>query len=270
MKSRLFALLLVLCLCLGFAGCARNDVEDNPSNNPSQESTDGTQDTSEPTNDTSESEVKKEELTEDQVTALTKIIGEIAPLDYLGRSVKPAELPNEELLRVCLYMYNPRHSGFASDTSEWVITRKTTKYFGIETVTLDPTITCSCGQTIATYDSGNDCYGWDVEDTHYLEHTAEAYNELIEAYKLEDLYYVEMYKIFPDLTKNTNSDKMNFYATYADAEKKENALFSAANETEFASALEGLDDAKKVKYTYVFKADDSGKKFVLQEYIIGE
>lgn len=270
MKSRLLALLLVLCLCLGFAGCAKNDAADNPSNNLSQESTGDTQGTSEPTNDTSEPEVKKEELTEDQITALTKIISEITPLDYLGKSVKPTELTNEELLRVCLYIYNPRHSGFASDTSEWVITRKTEKYFGIENVTLDPTITCPCGQTMATYTSDNDCYNWDVENTHYLEHTAEAYNEMIEAYKLEDLYYVELYKIFPDLMKNTNSDQMNFYATYADAEKQENALFTAANETEFASALDELDDTKKVKYTYIFKADDSGKKFVLQEYIIGE
>lgn len=270
MKTRLFALLLSLCLCIGLVGCTGNDAEGNPSNNPSLESTDGTQDTSEPTNETTEPEVKKEELTEDQITALTKIIGEITPLDYLGKSVKPTELTSEELLRVCLYIYNPRHSGFASDTSEWVVTRKAKSYFGIENVTLDSTITCPCGQTMATYDNGNDCYSWDVEDTHYLEHTAEAYNDIIEAYKLEDLYYVELYKIFPDLMKNTNSDQMNFYATYADAEKQENALFSAANETEFTSALEGLDDAKKVKYTYVFKADDSGKKFVLQEYIIGE
>lgn len=270
MKSRLLALLLVLCLCLGFAGCAKNDAADNPSNNPSQESTGDTQGTSEPTNDTSELEVKKEELTEDQITALTKIISEITPLDYLGKSVKPTELTNEELLRVCLYIFNPRNSGFDAVNADSVTTAKARTYFGIEKPTLDPTITCSCGQTIATYNSEKNWYCWSVEDTHYLEHTAEAYNEMIEAYKFEDLYYVEMYKIFPDLMKNTNSDQMNFYATYADAEKQENVLFSAANETEFATALEGLDNAKKVKYTYVFKADDSGKKFVLQEYIIGE
>lgn len=270
MKTRFFALLLALCLCIGLVGCTGNDAEGNPSNNLSQESTDGTQDTSEPTDETTEPEVKKEELTEDQVTALTKIIGEIAPLDYLGKSVKPAELTNEELLRVCLYIFNPRNSGFDAINANSVTTAKAKTYFGIEELTLDPIITCSCGQTIATYNSEKNWYCWSVEDTHYLEHTAEAYNEIIEAYKLEDLYYVELYKIFPDLMKNTNSDQMNFYATYADAEKQENALFSAANETEFTSALEGLDDAKKVKYTYVFKADDSGKKFVLQEYIIGE
>lgn len=303
MKTKLFALLYALCLCVGLVGCTENDAEGDPSNNPSQESTDETQDTSDltdstdnssdpadgpddsndpidgaddsndptdGTDDTSKPQVEKEQLTEDEVTDLTKIIGEIAPLDYLGRSVKTSEITNEEILRIGLYIFNPRNSGFDATNSNLVVTSKAKKYFGIENVTLDPSITCSCGQTIATYNSEKDWYCWSVEDTHYLEHTAEAYNELIEAYKLEDLYYVELYKIFPDLMKNTTSDQMNFYATYADSEKQENALFSAANETEFTTALDALTDAEKTKYTYIFKLDDSGKNFILQEYMIGE
>lgn len=246
--KRMLILLLLFVSCFGLVGCADDEkVEEN---------------------DKEVEPVNKVALTEDEKEEIQETIEKIAPIDYLGKSFKSEELSNDEILRIGLYIFNPRNSGFDAINADFVVTNKAKNYFGIENVELVD-ITCSCGKTIATYDAEKNWYCWSIDDTHYLEHKAEAYNEFIDFYKIDDLYYVEMYKIFPDLMVNSSSSQYNFYATYSDAERQENVLFTVSNESEFTSALEQLDDSKKVKYTYIFKLSESRRDYILTEYKIG-
>lgn len=84
-------------------------------------------------------------------------------------------------------------------------------------------------------------------------------------YKVEDKYIVEVYKIFPDLLKNSSTTQYNFYSTYNDAANQQNALFSIANEDEFTNAVESLDDSQKVLYTLTFERNGT---FKLVNYVI--
>lgn len=200
----------------------------------------------------------KVETTKMETDSLTKRVDNLAPVDQLGKSFKTSELTNDELLRLGYSIFGPvKNFGFLDITFENLNRTYIKGFFGREDATAKD-ILCSCGETIATYNSSNDTYTWDQE-FHYLNHKSDTFNEIKDMYKIEDKYIVEVYKIFPDLLMNSSTTQYNFYATYNDAANQENALFTVTNEDEFTNALENLDDSQKVLYTLTFKRDGTFK-----------
>ena len=206
----------------------------------------------------------KEEVTNLEQTSLTNRVNKLAPVDWLGKSFKTADLTDEELLRLGFSLFGPvQNFGFMDITFEDLNRTYIKGYFGREDVS-PKDITCSCGKVISTYNSENDTFTWDNE-FHYLDHKSNVYNEIKDMYKVEDKYIVLVYKIFSDLLINSSSTQYSFYSTYHDAVNKENVLFTVANEAEFTSALEALDDSQKVLYTLTFKRVSGSFKLVNYE-----
>lgn len=198
------------------------------------------------------------EVTNMEKTSLTNRVEKLDAVDQLGRSFKAADLTNDELLRLGFSLFGPvKNFGFTNITFEDLSRTYIKGFFGREDA--EPKdIICSCGKVISTYNSSNDTFTWNQE-FHYLEHKSDTYNEIKDMYKIEDKYIVEVYKIFPDLLKNSSISQYNFYSTYNDAANQQNALFSVANEDEFTSALESLDDSQKVLYTLTFERNGTFK-----------
>lgn len=177
---------------------------------------------------------------------MQKKFGRVAAFDWYGKSFKPADLTNDEMLLYDFLQFNPKGNGFLDITFETLNRTYIKSKLGREDVT-PKDILCSCGKVIATYNSANDTFTWDKE-FHYQDHQAEAYYEIKDMYKIENRYVVEAYKVFPDLMMNSSTSQFNFYATYSDAAAQKNILFTVANESEFTSAVEALDDSKKGLY----------------------
>lgn len=200
----------------------------------------------------------REEVTNLEKNSLTNRVNKLAPVDWLGKSFKTADLTNEELLRLGFSLFGPvENFGFVDITFKDLNRTYIRGYFGREDV-FPQDITCSCGKVISTYNSENDTFTWDSE-LHYLEHKSNVYNEILDMYKIEDKFIVKVYKIFSDVMVNSSTTEYNFYSTYNDAADKENVLFTVTNESEVASALESLDDSKKVLYILIFKQDGTFK-----------
>lgn len=207
----------------------------------------------------------KEEIKEIEVTSLNNRLKTLQAADWLGKSFKPSDLTNEELLRVGFEMFGPtKNSAFVSTTFAGLVRTYINGYFGREDAKPQD-ITCSCGKVIATYNSENDKYTWD-DEYHYLAHKSNVYNDVLDMYKVEDKYIVKVYKIFSDVMMNSSTTEYNFYSTYNDAVNKENILFTVTNESEFTNALDSLDKSKKVLYTLTFTKNGT---FKLVDYKIG-
>lgn len=206
----------------------------------------------------------KEELKTLEKTSITKRVDNLEPADWLGKSFKTEDLTNDELLRLGFSIFGPvKNFGFLDITFENLNRTYIKGFFGREDG-IPKDITCSCGKVIATYNSSNDTYTWD-DEFHYLNHKSNVYNEIVDMYKIEDKYIVKTYKIFSDIMMNSSTSEYNFYNTYNAAVNEENKLFIVSNEEEFTSALESLDNSKKVLYTLTFKKISGTYKLINYE-----
>lgn len=213
-------------------------------------------------------ELVPEALTKEETEDLLEIIEKIEPIDFLGKSFKPEELTNDEMLRLTFDIFGAQEYGIVGIEGKYFRDSIAKKYFGYENLEMTDMI-CNCGATLATYDAEEDQYSWDGSFHNYEAHTCDVYNEYLEAYKLEDQYIVSAYKLFPDLMENSSADDIHFYATYEDAKKQKNAVIMAASEDEFTEALASIDPTELVIYTYFFEKNTEGQ-FILAEYSIGE
>lgn len=203
----------------------------------------------------------REETTNMEKTSLTNRVEKLDPVDQMGKSFTTSDLTNDELLRIGYNLFGPvKNFGFENITFESLNRTYINGYLGREDAQAKDII-CTCGNVIATYNSSNDTYTWD-DEFHYLDHKSDTYNEIKDIYKIEDKYVVEVYKIFPDLLKNSSTTQYNFYATYKDAENQENVLFTVANENEFANEVEKLEDNQKKLYTLTFEKVKGSFKLV--------
>ena len=208
----------------------------------------------------------KVEVTNMEKTSLTNRVEKLDPVDQIGKSFKTSELTNDELLRLGYSLFGPsKNFGFVDTTFEDLNKTYIKGFFGREDAQAKDII-CSCGEVISTYNSSNDTYTWDTQ-FHYLDHKSDTYNQIKDMYKIEDKYIVEVYKIFPDILKNSSTTQYNFYSTYNDAANQENILFTVANEDEFTNALENLEDSQKVLYKLTFEREGT---FKLVDYEINE
>ncbi len=192
----------------------------------------------------------KQPVSELDRTSIKNAVKKLSPLDQRGKSFKPEELTNRELLRYAFLQFNPKGNGFTNISFESLARTYIKGSFGIEDAVRED-IVCSCGQTMAVYNSVNDIYTWD-EDFHYLDHKSEAFNEIKDMYMIEDRLIVELYKIFPDLMMNSSPKQFNFYPTYSAAARQKNPLFTVTDEREFTEAVNTLDDGRKTKYRLTF------------------
>ena len=207
-------------------------------------------------------------LTEEETEELVEIIEKIEPIDFLGRSLTPDTITNEEMLRIVYDVFDAQQYGIVGIDGEYFLNGIAVKYFGYDQLSHED-IVCSCGETLATYDAGEDAYDWEGAFHDYTLHTCDVYNLYQQAYMQNDAYIVTAYKLFSDLTENVDGDSLSFYACVADAQNQENALFAAASEEEFSAALDSLSADQLTLYTYTFVMDEKGR-FVLAEYVIGE
>lgn len=207
----------------------------------------------------------KEELDMIEKHSIEMSIKNMIPVDQIAKSFNVDELTNEELLRYGYFLLGPnKNYGFEHRISlEELNKYHVAKFWQKEAVADD--IYCSCGEKIATYNETTKEYTWNDQEFHYLDHKSKTFNEVKEFYKIEDTYIAEIYKIFPDLLMNSSTTKFNFYATYNDAEKQENALFTVTNENDFTKEVEKLEDSKKVLYILKFKREGSFLRLVSYE-----
>lgn len=208
----------------------------------------------------------REEVTNLEKTSLINRVEKLEPVDWLGKSFKTSDLTNEELLRLGFSLFGPvKNFGFIDITFEDLSRTYIKGFLGREDA-FPQNIVCSCDKVISTYNNGNDTFTWNSE-FHYLDHKSNVYNEILDIYRVEDKYIVKVYKIFSDIMLNSSTMEYNFYSTYNDAINEENVLFTVTNESDFTSALEVLDDNKKVLYKLTFKRDGT---FKLVDYEIKE
>ncbi len=199
----------------------------------------------------------KQPIDDFTMTSFTSAIKKLSPLDEIGHSFKPANLSNRELLRYGFLQFNPKGNGFI-DISFEILNRTYIKgSFGIETAAPED-IVCSCGQVIANYNSSNDTYTWD-KSFHYTDHKAEAFNEIKAAYTVEDKYYIELYKIFPDLMMNSSTQQYNFYPSYNDAARQTNPIFTVTNRDEFSDMVNTIDNTGRPVYRLIFTVKGTPK-----------
>ncbi len=211
-------------------------------------------------------EPQREELTDEERTDLTNTMEKLQPADWLGRSFTAAELTDEELLRIAYAVWGGRFSGFSAMGSEWFIERVTDRYFGRADVT-PADFTCSCGVPLAVYNAAEDQFDWGTDAHDHTAHVCEPLNLYQDAWKQDGVCYLTMYKLFPDLNENAGGT-LAFYGTFADAQSRTNALFTAADETGFSAALDTLDASVLPLYTCTFVLREDGY-YQLKEYTIG-
>lgn len=135
----------------------------------------------------------REEVTELEKVSLTKIVEKLEVADWLGKSFKVSDLINEELLRLSFEMFGPtKNFGFEDITFENLERTYIKGNLGRDDA--EPKdITCLCDKVIAKYNSSNDTYTWDNE-FHYLDYKSNVYNEILDMYKVEDKYIIEVEK----------------------------------------------------------------------------
>lgn len=209
----------------------------------------------------------KEEVGELAEHSLSKRVNNLNAIDPINKSFKTSELTNDEVLRLGYCCFGPvENFGFISTTFQGLQQTYLNGWFGRNDCT-PKDITCFCGEVISKYNPANDEYTWD-DQFHYLSHKADAYNEIIDMYKIEDRFVVEVNKVFPDIMMNSNPSQFTFYPTYNDAANKTNAFFTVATEEEFEEAIKNLDDSKKTTYTYTFNLVRGSYKLV--EYKIND
>lgn len=240
--KRWIGLLLVFALCVGMIACAAAEA-------PPEEPV-------------------GEPLSEEEMQDIAALAEKLAPVDYFAKSFVSEDLTDGELLFLAYSIFGAAEYGIVGVDSEW-FTDYAQKYFG-RAVTEVGDILCSCGAVCAYYD-GAGHYDWEGRFHDYTAHSAVAYNEYIDAYKLDGRYVLRTYKTFPDLPANTDPNgAIRFYDTYADAAAQENVLFTAADEDAFAEGLQTLQPEDRTVYTYTFRLSDDGKSYFLESYAIGE
>ncbi len=200
------------------------------------------------------------QLYKDNIVSAVK---KLNPVDEHGKSFNPADFTNRELLRYAFLQFNPKGNGFIDISFENLNRTYIKGSFGIETATPED-ITCSCGQVIAKYNSSTGNFTWDKQ-FHYIDHKSDTFNEIKDIYRIEDTYYIELYKIFPDLMINSSTEQYRFYASYNDAKNLAEPLFTVTNADEFTQAVNTLDDSAKTVYKLTF-VRNSG--FKLADYEI--
>lgn len=208
----------------------------------------------------------KNPLTEDQNAAIVKVVEKLENIDMLGESVVFSRLSGEDALSAGELCYNMKYSGFAGMAWE-MYCKMALKYFNVPQVAPAEIKCWLCGRPVVSYTEA-DGYANVVEaHTHDTRgDVSRAYNIYQESWTDGEKYYLTMYKLFPDLMKNTDPAAINFYASYADAASMENVLFTAADDAQFADFVEKTDFSDFALYTYVFTADENGKDFKLEEY----
>lgn len=205
-------------------------------------------------------------LTEEQNTELVKIVDKLINIDMAGETLVFSQMTNEEVLSIGELYYNMKYSGF--DGMNWnMYLKMCKKYLNVPDAAQGEAVCWLCGQPVVRY-SEADGYAWLVaEHTHDTrDDVSKVYNIYQESWTDGEKYYLTMYKLFPDLMKNSNPAAINFYPTYTDAANMENALFTATTDAEYTENVENLDYGKCKLYTYIFVADENGKNFKLEEY----
>lgn len=205
-------------------------------------------------------------LTDEESEALSKVLDKLAPIDCMGGSFVPAELSNDEMLRLTYAVFGAQEYGIVGIEGAYFRDSIAGRYFGYTDLELTDMV-CSCGATLAAYDAAADQYSWDGAFHDYTAHFALPYTEYRQVYALGGQYVVTSYKIFPDLTENITGDAIRFYATYADAAAQQNALFTAAGEEAFQAGLASLTEEQKVLHSCTFEKDAEGN-FILVDYTV--
>lgn len=208
----------------------------------------------------------KNPLTEDRNAAIVKVVEKLENIDMLGESVVFSRLSGEDALSVGELCYNMKYSGFAG--MDWeMYCKMALKYFNVPQAAPTEIKCWLCGQPVVRYTESDGYANLVAEHTHDTRgDVSRAYNIYQESWTDGEKYYLTMYKLFPDLVKNTDPAAISFYASYADAVNMENALFTATTDAEYAEYVDNLDLSKCTLYTYVFVADENGKNFRLEEY----
>ena len=186
-------------------------------------------------------------------------------IDWLGRSFTSADLTEEELRDLTLWLSSGVYSGFASETGADLRSYETGKYLGREDFALED-LFCVCGEQVGAYSADRDEMDW-IGDHDHREHYCRAVNYVQDMWQQGDAYYVTMYKLFPDIEENA-SGSLGYYPTIQDAQAQTNVLFHAASTEELNEHTATLSVSLLHLYTLRYEKQENGD-FVLVEYTIG-
>ena len=208
----------------------------------------------------------RRELEKPEQDKLMRTINWSMEIDWLGRSFTSADLTEEELRDLTLWLSSGVYSGFASETGADLRSYETGKYLGREDFALTD-LYCVCGEQVGAYSADRDEMDW-IGDHDHREHYCRAINYVQDMWQQGGEYYVTMYKLFPDTEEHTTGSSLGYYATIQDARAQTNVLFHAASTEELNEHTSTLDVALLPLYTLRYAKQDNGD-FVLMAYTIG-
>jgi len=248
MKKKILIVLFVLLFIL--TGCG-NKTEEKDDNN--------------------DNVVKWRDLSEEELNSVLNTIDDLKYLDYYGKSFKPSELTNQEVLRFVSSLIGEVDGVKFSDLANMA-----DEYLGFS---LEPeNIICvthynilGTSSDLYLYDSSTGTYKYnDNHDGHGGGgFESMIVNKYIDSKTDGENVEVNVYKAFSDILGDITGETYAYYATYEDAGNGENALFSNSTYEDATTNLDNLGDSDKlVKYTYKFVLKDG--KYVLTEYIINK
>lgn len=224
-------------------------------------------------------ESKPRELTKEEIKDLMDRINVLQYIDYFAKDLKNTDLTNQEALQISFDIASLKgiekykfkdlekiandYLGFSLEPEDLLCVSHFNVLGGSEYIML--------------YDSTDGIYKYN--DSH-LGHGAggfgaDVYNKYADSEVKDDVYTINVYKVFSDVYTDVLNDEIYYYRTYNDAIKLSNHLFKI--DIDFNSYDKTADPWRKIdevpvtdliKYTYTFVK--KGDSYVFTSYKIAK